>query len=78
MSNARLTVKPPAGAMVTYPNNGTSTGFSQYAKLLVGQTDYASFKIHTGSLKRGSYTLRLDLSYGNGTRIPGSVTLVVS
>jgi hypothetical protein len=69
---------PPAGATVTYPNSGTSSGFAANADLSVGYTDYASFKIDTASLKPGSYTIGLDLSYGNGTHLPGSVTLVVS
>jgi hypothetical protein len=78
VTDASQTVMPPTGATVTYPNNGTSSGFSQNADLAVGETDYASFKIDTGSLKPGSYTLGLDLTYGNGTQLPGSVTLVVS
>lgn len=78
VSGAQLTVTPPSGATVTYPNNGTSTSFASSADLSVGETDHASFRIDTGSLKPGNYTLGLDLAYGNGTHLPGSVTLVVS
>jgi hypothetical protein len=77
VTGARLTATPPAGATVTYPNNGTSSGLAANADLAVGQTDYASFKIDTGSLKPGSYTVGVDLAYGNGSHQPGSVTLVV-
>ncbi len=78
VTDARLTVVPPSGASVTYPSNGTSTGFAAGADLSVGATDYASFKIDTGSLKAGNYTLGLNLAYGNGTQLPGSMTLAVS
>ncbi len=46
----------------------TSTGLAAGADLSVGQTDYASFKTDTGSLKPGTYTLGLNLTYGNGTQ----------
>jgi hypothetical protein len=77
VTDGRLTVTPPAGATVTYPNDGTSSGFNGNADLAVGETDYASVRIDTGTLKPGSYTLGLDLAYGNGSHLPGSVTLVV-
>lgn len=78
VTDARLTVSPPAGATVTYPNEGTSTGFAADSTLSVGETDSASFKIHAGSLAPGEYTLELDLSYGDGQHLPGTVTLVVN
>jgi hypothetical protein len=78
VTDARLTAQVPAGASVTYPNEGTSTGFAADANLSVGETDSASFKIDTGTLAPGSHELQLDLSYGDGQSLPGTVALEVS
>ncbi len=78
VTNAKLTVKPPTGAQIIYPNEGTSTGFAEDTTLSVGETDSASFKVDTGTLQRGNHTLRLDLAYGTGQHLPGTVTLAVS
>jgi hypothetical protein len=77
VTNARLTVTAPAGATVIYPKDGTSTGFAGDTSLSVGATDSASFKIDTGKLLPGSYRLGVDLGYGGGQHLPGTVTLVV-
>lgn len=78
VTNARLTASPPAGATVIYPGEGSSSGFAADADLSVGETDHASFKVDTGTLKPGSYTIGLDLAYGSGQHLPGSVTLTVN
>ncbi len=78
VTDASLEVTPPAGATVTYPNEQTSTGFATDSTLSVGETDSASFKIATGTLRPAAYELGLDLAYGRGQHLPGTVTLVVS
>ena len=78
VTNAKLTVKPPTGGQITYPNEGTSTGFAADTTLSVGETDSASFKVDTATLQPGNHTLRLDLAYGTGQHLPGTVTLAVS
>ena len=78
VTDARLTATPPAGATVTYPNDGGYSGFAVDSTLSVGETDHASFKIDTGTLAPGSYQVRLDLAYGNGQHLPGTVALTVS
>ena len=78
VTNARLTATPPAGAMVSYANDGSYSGLAADSTLSVGETDHASFKIDTGTLAPGSYEVRLDLAYGNGQHLPGFVTLTVS
>jgi hypothetical protein len=78
VTGARLTATPPSGATVTYPNEGTSSGFASDADLSVGETDSASIKIDTGTLTPGNHTVQLDLAYGNGQHLAGTVTLVVS
>jgi hypothetical protein len=77
VTNARLTATAPEGATVIYPNDGTFAGFADDPDLSVGETDHASFKIDSGSLKPGSYTLQLDLAYGSGQHVPGTATLQV-
>ena len=66
VTDAQLTARPPAGATVTYPNDGSSSGLAADSTLSVGETDHASFKIDTGTLAPGSYKVELDLVYGNG------------
>ena len=61
---------PPAGATVSYPNDGSSSGFAADSTLSVGETDHASFKLDTGTLAPGSYEVELDLIYGNGAASP--------
>ena len=78
VTDARLTVTPPAGATVIYPNEGSSAGLSADPNLSVGETDHASVKIDTGSLTPGSYTLQLDLAYGAGEHMQGTAALEVS
>jgi hypothetical protein len=78
VTNARLTATAPEGATVIYPDEGTSSGFAADTTLSVGETDSASFKIDTGTLQPGSYTVRLDLAYGSGQHLPGTVTLTVN
>jgi hypothetical protein len=79
VTDAHLTARPPAGATVTYPNDGSSSGLAADSTLSVGETDHASFKIDTGTLGPGSYQAEIDLIYGNGgQRLPGTVTLTVS
>jgi hypothetical protein len=79
VTHAQLTARPPAGATVSYPNDGSSSGFAADSTLSVGETDHASFKIHTGTLAPGSYKVELDLVYGNGGQhLPGTLTLTVS
>ena len=79
MTDAQLTATPPAGATVSYPNGGSSSGFAADSTLSVGETDHASFRIDTGTLAPGSYEVELDLIYGNGGQhLPGTVTLTVS
>ena len=78
VTDARLTATPPAGATVSYPNDGSYSGFSTDSTLSVGETDHASFKIDTGTLVPGSYEVKLDLAFGNGQHLPGTVTLTVS
>ena len=78
VTDARLTATPPAGATVSYPNDGTTSGFAADSTLSVGETDHASFKIDTGTLTPGSYEVELDLVYGNGQHLPGTLTLTVS
>ncbi len=78
VTNAKLTATPPAGATVSYPNDGTYSGLAADSTLSVGETDHASFKIDTGTLAPGSYEVKLDLSYGNRQHLRGTVTLTVS
>ena len=79
VTDAQLTATPPAGATVSYPNDGNSSGFAADSTLSVGETDHASFKIDTGTLAPGSYEVELDLVYGNGGQhLPGTLTLTVS
>ena len=64
---------------MSYPNDGSSSGFAADSTLSVGETDHASFKIDTGTLAPGSYEVELDLIYGNGGQhLPGTLTLTVS
>jgi hypothetical protein len=63
---------------VIYPNDGSYSGFATDSTLSVGETDHASFKIDTGTLTPGTYEVKLDLAYGNGQHLPGTVTLTVS
>ena len=58
VTGARLTATPPAGATVSYPNDGSSSGFAADSTLSVGETDHASFRIDTGTLAPGSYRSR--------------------
>ena len=78
VTDARLTATAPAGATIIYPNEGSSSGFAADSTLSVGETDHASFKISTGTLAPGSYKIELDLSYGNGQHLPGTVSLTVN
>jgi len=78
VTDVRLTATPPAGATVIYPNEGSWSGLAADSTLSVGETDQASFKIDTGSLEPGTHTVQLELEYGNGERLPGSVSLEVS
>ena len=79
VTDARLTAEPPAGATVSYPNDGSYSGFAADSTLSVGETDHASFKIDTGTLSPGSYEVELDLLYGDRReRLPGTLTLTVS
>jgi hypothetical protein len=78
VTEARLTAEPPAGATVTYPNDSSFSGFAADSTLSVGETDHASFRIDTGTLAPGSYEVELDLAYGNGQHLPGTVALTVS
>ncbi len=79
VTHAQLTAKPPAGATVTYPNDASHSGFAADSTLSVGETDHASFKIDTGTLEPGAYTVELDLVYGNGGQhLRGTVALTVS
>ena len=79
VTDAQLTADPPAGATVSYPNDGSSSGFAADSTLSVGETDHASFKIDTGTLAPGSYEVELDLIYGNGGQhLPGTLTVTVS
>ncbi len=77
VTGAKLRVTAPDGATVIYPNDGSWSGLASGANLDVGETDYASFKLDTGTLARGSYQLGLDLSYGVGRDLSGDVTLTV-
>ena len=78
VTDARLTATPPAGATVSYPNDGSYSGLAADSTLSVGETDHASFKIDTGTLAPGNYEVELDLVYGNGQHLPGTLTLTVS
>ena len=78
VTDARLTATPPAGATVSYPNDGSFSGFAADSTLSVGETDHASFKIHTGTLAPGTHEVELDLAYGNGQHLHGTVSLTVS
>ena len=61
-----------------YPGERTSSGLSSDPDLSVGETDSASFKIDTGTLKPGRYQVGVNLAYGAGQDLPGSVTLTVN
>ena len=63
---------------MSYPNNGSFSGFAADSTLSVGETDHASFKMHAGTLAPGSYPVELDLAYGDGRHLHGTVTLNVS
>ena len=78
VTDVRLTATAPAGATVTYPNDGTSSGLAADSTLSVGETDHASFKLHTGRLAPGSHEIVLDLAYGTGQHLPGALTVTVS
>lgn len=79
VTDAQLKATPPAGATVSYPNDGSFSGLAGDSTLSVGETDHASFRIDTGTLAPGSYEVKLDLTYGNGGQhLPGTVTLTVS
>ncbi len=78
VTDARLTATPPAGATVSYPNEGSSSGLATDSTLSVGETDHATFKLDTRTLAPGSYEIRLDLAYGSGQHLPGTLALTVS
>ena len=78
VTDARLTATPPAGATVSYPNDGLFSGLAADSTLSVGETDHASFRIDTGTLTPGNYEVELDLAYGNGQHLLGTVALTVS
>jgi hypothetical protein len=78
VTDAELTATPPAGATVSYPNDGSYSGFAVDSTLSVGETDHASFKIDTGTLAPGSYEVKLDLTYGDRQHLRGTLILTVS
>ena len=76
----RLTVTDPAGATITYPNDGTSTSLNGDSVLEVGETDRASFRLDTSGLVPGTYTMNTNVSHRVATQTrntPGTVSFEV-
>lgn len=79
LSGVAVTItSKPAGLTVTYPGDRSSSGLSQDSTLDVDETDSAAIRLDTGKLAPGSYPLGVDLAYGAGQHVVGSLTLVVS
>jgi hypothetical protein len=76
----RITATGPAGLVVTYPGDGTSSGLNGGATLLGGASDFTSFRLDASALAAGTYPLDLVETYSTAAagRSTGRVNLVVS
>lgn len=79
LTNFELKITDPAGAIVSYPADGTSTKLAQQSTLNVLTTDSVAFRIDTTGMKAGTYTMKTLVSYGVlKTTVSGILTLNVS
>ncbi len=66
IEDVRMTVSSPDGATITYPKYGTFTSLHHSDTLVAGETDTARALVDASSLKPGTYTLYLELTYTKG------------
>jgi hypothetical protein len=80
LKDVRVTATGPAGLVVTYPGDGTSSGLNDGATLLGGASDFTSFRLDASALAAGTYPLDLVETYTTATagRSTGRINVVVS
>jgi hypothetical protein len=80
LRDVRVSATGPAGLVVTYPSDGTSSGLNDGSTLLGGASDYTSFRLDAQGLAPGTYPLDLVETYATAAtgRSTGRVNLVVS
>jgi hypothetical protein len=81
LDDVRMTVERPSDAVISYPNDGTSSGLVRGARLGQGETDAAGFRLDTSAMKPGQHEFIMLLTYtrdGSPSKMSGIVTIAVS
>jgi hypothetical protein len=78
VTGVHITAAGPAGLVVVYPGDGTSTSFNADPNLDKGETDYCGLRLDASAVALGSYTLTLTIAYGSGQSVTRSLALVVT
>jgi hypothetical protein len=77
VGNFRVTLAPPAGLTVVYPNDGTSAGLAGGTALPVAQDDYVAVRLDATGLAPGTYTVPVHATYTGGS-YDGQLSLTVT
>jgi hypothetical protein len=77
LANFRVTVTPPTGLKVVYPNDGASSGLSAGGTLPVGADDSAAVRLDASGLSPGTYQVPVHATYTGGS-FDGTLNLTVT
>jgi hypothetical protein len=76
LDDVQMTAEGPSDAVISYPNDGTSSGLVRGARLGQGETDAAGFRLDTSAMKPGQHEFIVLLTYtrdGSPSRMSGIV-----
>jgi hypothetical protein len=80
ITSVEMTASGPAGAIITYPGDRSSTSLSYDDQLDKGETDVARFLLDAAGLQPGSHDFEVSLTYargGSSNTVSGVVTVAV-
>jgi hypothetical protein len=80
-SDFSLVINDPAGLLISYPSERSSTSFQRDARLTAGETDFAAIFVDTTSAAPGDYLVTFTATYTASTgpeSMSGSATITVT
>lgn len=80
LDDVRMTVAGPSEAVISYPNDGSSSGLRRGNRLGQSETDVAGFRLDTSTLKPGKHKFEVLLTYTRGgtpSQTSGVVVIIV-
>ncbi|MDX6468075.1 MAG: hypothetical protein QOI27_3115 [Gaiellaceae bacterium] len=78
VTGVHITVAGPAGLVVVYPADGSSSSLNADPNLDKGETDFTGFRLDAAALAAGAYTITLKFDYGVGQTVSRAVSLQVT